>query len=498
MSKGIKNISRLTNKLSVHFFSAFGLVCSIMVVIIGIVFMRMYEESVINEYVATLENNAKNIAMRIEEYAIEDASSKYLDYMAAIESVFESQMVDVWVMPYKKAENRLKSKYTNVAVSYKSLSKGMQKVVKKVFTKDVTASDQGYDEIYDTELVRAAAPIHDDGGNVVGVVLLNGVVAERIQVIDNAKRIVIVSLLIAWISALLLALFFSNRLSKPISVIRKTALRLADGEYAIKTGITKRGEIGELSDTMNMLSDRLAVNEYERERLEQGRRDFFANVSHELRTPITVIRGYTESLADGYVTEPDKVQHTYERMLRECRGIERLVGDLIILSRMQNPDFKIEKEPVSVVQVFEDVTRNARVLGESRGISINFNANDEYCFVMGDYDRLRQMFMVIMDNAIKFSHDNSSVDIDLNKEDSKLCIAITDHGVGISDEELPNIFDKFYHSKLQMNEKGSGLGLQIAKSIALKHNGTIDVTSKKGEGTTFTFILDSINIDMID
>ena len=482
---------RFYDRLYFRFLSVFGIVCSVMVIIIGIVFMRMYENDVIDEYVEQLESDAHNIAEKIEEYVMYDMSGEYTDYMVAIESVLESQMVDVWVMPYKKSPNRLKSRYVNVDITYKEMSRGMKKLVKRVMTKNVVSSNRGYDDIYETELIRVAAPINDAGGNVIGVVLLNGIAAGRMKTISSAKRIVIFSLLVAWMVAFALAILLSRQLSKPISRIRKTAVKLAEGDYSAKTGIGYTGEIGELAYTIDSLSNRLVENEYIREEIEQGRRDFFANVSHELRTPITVIRGYTESLADGYVTGTEKVQHTYERMLKECRGIERLVGDLLTMSKMQNPEFQIECEPVSVVQVFEDVIKSAKKLSEGKNISIRFDSNDEYGFVLGDYDRLRQMFMVIIDNAIKFSNDNSSIDICIEKKD-KLYIGITDYGVGIPKEALPNIFDKFYRSKLQMNEKGSGLGLAIAKSIVIKHGGTIEVESTEGKGTTFTFTLDGI------
>lgn len=179
-------------------------------------------------------------------------------------------------------------------------------------------------------------------------------------------------------------------------------------------------------------------------------------------------------------------------MLKECSGMERLVGDLLILSKMQNPDFELEKEPVSIVQILAEVVRSAKVLSEKKNIKINFEYNDEYCFMLGDYGRLRQLFLIILDNAVKFSNDNSSVDITVQKSD-KLTVSIRDYGIGIEQDMIDNIFEKFYRSKLKMNEKGSGLGLVIAKQITLKHDGSIDVKSKPGEGSTFIITFDGID-----
>jgi len=222
------------------------------------------------------------------------------------------------------------------------------------------------------------------------------------------------------------------------------------------------------------------------------RMDFFANVSHELRTPITVVRGYTESLVDGVVSDEERRQQYYNRMLSECQSMERLVGDLLLLSKMQNPDFQVEKEPVNLQQVFYDIRRTAWAIADERNIEIVVNQPEEPCVMMADYVRLRQMFVVIVDNAIKFSRDNSSIYITMEADES-IRVSIRDEGVGISEEELPYIFEKFYKSKLRQNAKGSGLGLAIARQICLKHDGSIDVKSVVGEGTTFTFTFPKIN-----
>lgn len=487
MKKGI----RFYNTIYFRLLVIFGVVFSLFITITGIVFVKMYSRNIIQDYAEQLTTDAKRIADNVEEYSLAEEDSAYLNYIDAVESILDSQMVDVWIMPDRKSVNKLKPKYCNVKMKYKDLSSGMKKVIQQAYKNDEPRGNQSYDEIYDAELIRAAAPVHDAGGMISGTVLLNGIAESRVQMIDNCKKIVIISMIISWIASFILALFFARQISAPISKIRQTAVELAKGRYSVKTGINSDSEMGELGHTIDMLSDKLAENEHIRDELEQSRMDFFANVSHELRTPITVIRGYVESIVDGYVTDADKINYSLRRMLKECSGMERLVGDLLTLSKMQNPDFEIEKEPVSVVQIFEDVIRSAKVLSEKKGIRINFAADDQYCFMLGDYDRLRQMFMVIMDNAIKFSYENSVVDVNI-EIDEKMHISIRDHGVGIKASVLPNIFEKFYKSKLQMNETGSGLGLMIAKSIAIKHGGDIIVESIEGQGSEFIFEFDMI------
>jgi len=486
---------RFYNKLYFRFFCIFGITSSVLVLLVGVVFFRLYSRNTIYEFREQLEIDAGEIADKVEEYSESGEENGYSDYMDATQALLESQNVDVWIMPYYKSINHLRSAYTNSNLKYKELSKGMSRVMKRVYTKDGVYSNYGYDDMYDEELIRAGAPVHDSGGNVIGGVLLNANYAKRVETVDNVEKTVFIALLSAWFVSMCISFLLSKQLSGPISKIGRTARILAEGAYETKTGVSVSGEIGELAETVDILSDRLAENEKIRKEIDRSRMDFFANVSHELRTPITVMRGYTETLNDGIITDDDKIKNMYERMLNECKGMERLVGDLLTLSKMQNPDFMLNLEPVSLVQIFENAVKSARVLSEKKNITIRMEYNDEYCFMSGDYDRLRQMFLIILDNAIKFSHENSYIDIKLEKGE-KLKASIKDYGIGIDEDMLPYIFEKFYKSKLQMNEKGSGLGLVIAKAIAARHNGKVEVYSKPGEGTRFTFTFDSIEPPM--
>lgn len=486
---------RFYNKLYFRFFCIFGITSSVLVLLVGVVFFRLYSRNTIHEFREQLEIDAGEIADKVEEYSESGEKNGYSDYMDATQALLESQNVDVWIMPYYKSINHLRSAYTNSNLKYKELSKGMSRVMKRVYTKDGVYSNYGYDDMYDEELIRAGAPVHDSGGNVIGGVLLNANYAKRVETVDNVEKTVFIALLSAWFVSMCISFLLSKQLSGPISKIGRTARILAEGAYETKTGVSVSGEIGELAETVDVLSDRLAENEKLRKEIDRSRMDFFANVSHELRTPITVMRGYTETLNDGIITDNDTIKNMYERMLNECKGMERLVGDLLTLSKMQNPDFMLNLEPVSLVQIFENAVKSARVLSEKKNITIRMEYNDEYCFMSGDYDRLRQMFLIILDNAIKFSHENSYIDIKLEKGE-KLKASIKDYGIGIDEDMLPYIFEKFYKSKLQMNEKGSGLGLVIAKAIAARHNGKVEVYSKPGEGTRFTFTFDSIEPPM--
>ncbi len=170
-------------------------------------------------------------------------------------------------------------------------------------------------------------------------------------------------------------------------------------------------------------------------------------------------------------------------MLNERIFLQRLVNDLLDLSRLQNTDFKIEMQELNLCDVINDVVRSVHNIAESKKINITHEQDTQVCVIKGDFGRLRQMLLIVLDNAIKFSPENSAVTVSLENKS----ISIKDNGIGISNEDLPYIFDRFYKVKSEENKNGTGLGLAIAKQIADRHNIKLSVNSTQSEGTVFKF-----------
>lgn len=461
----------------------FAMILAVFAILIGSIFIRLYSNSITESYEDQLKNQGQQLATNISTYVNNNDITNYSSYILSWQEILLIENTDIWIVA--NPDNPMSSDFTNVVMDNISLTKDMEKVLNSAFSNNVRVISS-FDSVYGKTMMRAATPIRDTGGNVVGAVLLNTFVESQNEIVTNSRYFILVSALVAFLIAFIIAYLFARQLSHPIYIMRNTALKLADGNYHQHTNIHRNDELGDLAVTIDVLSERLLQNEEARKEMEQTRLDFFANVSHELRTPITVMRGYTETLNDGVVTNPDKIKQYYGRMLNECKSMERLVGDLLILSKMQNPHFKIEKEPINLVQVFDDIIRSTTVIAAKKSLQFEFQTDSDCVMMLGDYDRMRQLFIIIIDNAIKFSNDNSTIYITLKNSDP-LQIEIRDEGIGISDEDLPNIFDKFYKSKLRQNATGSGLGLVIAKHIVLKHDGKVFVESQVGVGTSFTF-----------
>ncbi len=475
---------------------SFAFVLALTAVLIGVIFMELYQTNYLDSYTKTLNRQSKIIAKRVSRFARNDKIDKFMNYSTYIDEIERAEETDVWIVSDENAKNPLSEDFINADTN--SLTEDMYQVLEGAFQGKQTSSST-YDKVYGMLILRVAAPVYSDKERteVCGAVMLVSMLDRQSMGLKEGKYLISISALLAVLVSYVISLGFSKYLSSPLEKIDKDIMKMAKGDYRAITVRNSKSQLGRLETALDGLASQLRKIEEERAQLEQVRQDFFANVSHELRTPITVIRGYSETLADGVITEEEMIQDYYQRILQECQGMERLVGDLFILSKMQNPDFKIDKEPVSLVQVFSDVIRNGKILGQDKQLELEFQCPEEDpCLMLGDYDRLRQMFLIIVDNAVKFSNENGKIDIIMTKSmkeekgkpaKSMLDICIRDYGVGISEKDIPFVFEKFYKSKLKQNEKGTGLGLVIAKQIALRHDGDIRVESTEGEGTAFFF-----------
>ena len=452
------------NDISLRIYLSFAFILVFTSILTGAIFIKIYEKNYIRSYTSLLTKQGKTIARRVAKFQDGKRENQFQKYSVYIDELERAEKTDIWIVSNKNAKE--------------PLSDGK------------IASNTAYDKVYGMVILYVAVPIKNiRSTEVSGAVMMVSMVDRQTMGINEGKSIISMSVLLSAFISLIVVIILSRYLTKPLDKIGKDIGNIALGDYSGINVKHPESQIGRLETNLDNLTKKLESARVERKNQEQLRMDFFANVSHELRTPITVMRGYAETLNDGIVSEENVVKDIYQKMLIECRGMERLVGDLFILSKMQNPDFCIEKEPVSIRQIFGDVIRSAKEIGKEKNIKITLNLmvdEENPCMILGDYERLRQMFMIIIDNAVKFSSQDGEVIVCIGKDD-RINVSIEDFGVGISKEALPYIFEKFYKSKLKQNQKGTGLGLMIAKQIAMRHGSDIKVQSEPGKGTKFSF-----------
>lgn len=365
--------------------------------------------------------------------------------------------------------------------AYEKLPKHIKENVERAF-KGERFILEDYNPVLEDTMLTVGAPVYDKKGVVKAVVMLHSPVQGTKDAVWAGLRILFYSMLAALVLVSVLSIVLSWRFTKPLNIMKETAMRLADKDYKARCDIEQNDEIGELARTLDILSERLQLADEESQKLEKLRREFIANISHELRTPVTVIRGSLEALRDGVITEPDEVQEYHEQMLAESVFLQRLINDLLDLSRLQNMDFPIEKEPLNLCDVVQDAVRSSRRLGLEKNITFDLSLDTDLYVLNGDYGRLRQMLLVFLHNSIKFSNEGGKIDVALQANK----LIIKDYGCGIKAEDIPHAFDRFYKARNEKNKSGSGLGLAIAKQIALRHDMTLALDSELGSYTIIT------------
>ncbi len=295
-----------------------------------------------------------------------------------------------------------------------------------------------------------------------------------------AIGILFICLLIALIAATFISSHLARKFMIPIQKIAGTTKELANGNYHAKTDVQDDTEIGVLARETDVLADRLAS-------VEQMQKDYITSISHELRTPVTVIRSSIEALYDGMVPE-DKTHEYHKQMLAETISLQRLVNDMLELSRLENEEFKLKKEEIDLLQVLEDAVRAGRLMSREKGIAVHYERIAAEWLMKGDYGRLKQTFITVLDNAVKYSEQGKNIWITAKTKANHYYITIEDEGCGIAKEEEQHIFDKFYRTS---NANSTGLGLVVMKNIAKRHDIGVRLHSEEGKGTRFTFIVDS-------
>ena len=276
---------------------------------------------------------------------------------------------------------------------------------------------------------------------------------------------------------------FTESLSSGETVI--STFKLVHSTYKIVVSPIKQ-ENGFLLGAVGIIQD---ISELEK--VEQLRRDFIANVSHELRAPITVIRGYTDCLLDGVAQEPP--QYYYGIIREETLRLERLIRDIMDLSLLQSGKIELDLEEVDLNSLVNETVKKYLLKAQSRNIKLTTNtSNNAEITVYCDADRLEQLVIIFMDNALKFTPSGGRVEIDIWEEEEQVSLSFKDSGIGIPEDELPLIWERFYKvdkARNRQSEEGTGLGLFIAKQITDLHQAELKVESTTSQGSTFTLVI---------
>lgn len=295
------------------------------------------------------------------------------------------------------------------------------------------------------------------------------------------RKVVILFVAIYLLSLMILGLF-TKTIYIPLRKIITGTMEYAMGNLKYKININTNDEMGYLASTMNFMGEELQKNnEYQKQ--------FIANVSHDFRSPLTSIKGYAEAISDG--TVPPELYPKYLGIITsEAERLDKLTRSILTLNNM-NKQVMLNIETFDINRLIKDSAAVFEVICRQKKISIELLLADVTLFVSADMGKIQQVLYNLLDNAIKFSHKNSTITIETTDKHGKIYISVKDNGVGIPKEQQNKIFDRFYKidTSRGMDRKGTGLGLAIVKEIITAHEQNINVISTEGVGTEFIFSL---------
>lgn len=332
-----------------------------------------------------------------------------------------------------------------------------------------------------------------NGENIMAVCLMlpdNDLGYSAVRLVSSMERIdrsvsVITMIFIVICLAILILMFasglyFIKSIVIPVRQIGSTARRYAVGDFSVR--ITKKNddEIGELCDIVNHMASELELSE-------QMKNDFISSVSHELRTPLTAIKGWAETVG-SMPDDSETIAKGMRVITSESERLSRMVEDLLDFSRMQNGKFSLNKNTMDILAELGDAVLIYTEKAKKEGIDVIYDEPDMLPFVYGDRNRLRQVFVNIIDNAIKYSDKGGVVSVQATMADARhIEVDVSDTGCGISPQDLPKVKTKFY--KANHTRRGSGIGLAVADEIVTLHGGKLEIFSEQGVGTTVTVTL---------
>lgn len=584
------NQKNITFKLTLGFLA----IVIVSTLFIGIIALNIFKNNIYEVKKNNMQKHATSISEIIKPYVSNSLNNE--DFIKIIHLINDIDNAKVWILKGDKSIIIPSNTDNDIKYINDSEIKNLYDDINSKVLDGEEAYDEGYNPYYNEEMMTIAVPMKDNN-KIIGAVIINSGISDLSNSMDKFFISLLLAVLGESVLVGILGYYFSRNISRPIKKINSSALELARGHYGIKTNIYQKDEIGELSNSFDLLSLKLkytidelfeeknklsniitsmsegilaldrsshiinineaatdllsnkrvedntevikilsdldiiqefnsviSVNEKksiikdhegkmlefsispiksnlnetiggviliqdisEKEKLEQMRKDFISNVSHEFRTPLTVIKGNLESIVDG-MTKPENILETCITLIKETNRLERMVKDLLNLSKLESGKLDVEFNRMDVNMLINDTVRSLRPLLRNKDIDLQLSLANDLPTILSDYDKLKQLIIIFLDNAIKFSENNGVLEVTTYEDNKNIYIAIKDNGIGIPKDEIQYLGERFYKAdKARVsNVGGTGLGLSIAKRLAKVLNGNVSIESDLGKGTTIT------------
>jgi Signal transduction histidine kinase len=325
----------------------------------------------------------------------------------------------------------------------------------------------------------------------IGIVRYTKDYSELYAYNSRFKNIINIFAGIIFVIVFIVSIIISKQIAKPIIELTKNSEEVSKGNYDININTNSNDEIGELSKRFKIMIDRIKdqinIIKKERDNLKEAQKQnktFFDNVTHELKTPLTTILGYAQLIKENEFTDKEFFDKGTSYIIDESKRLNNMVVEILELSTATSKDMSYNFEQVNLSNIINSTCEEMNIKSRKYNININANITDNL-FLNGDGSKLKEVFVNLIDNSIKYGNVNSIIEVNAKREENDIYISIRDCGEGIAEEHINNLFEPFYRiSKKKSREKGSaGLGLSIVKNIVENHGGSININSEVGTGT---------------
>jgi len=342
--------------------------------------------------------------------------------------------------------------------------------------------------------IFSAAQIIEDGQmkGYLYIVLASNEYTSTMAALENSfiLKLGVRSLLIALFFTIILGLLAIWLITRSLNKIIYAVRSFKEGNHSVRIHLKSGGELANVANTFNSMAETIEQNIVQLKSVEELRKELIANISHDLRSPIASIQGFTETILmkEGVLKEEERKKYL-EIILQNSENLSKLVNDLFELSKLESNPQMIKQEPVQVAELVQDVADKFQILAKEKNISINTIYSKSLPLVYADIQMTDRVFQNILDNAIKYCNPGDVITIELELLKDSVKVKISDTGKGISEEELPYIFTRYYRGSKTKGANSTGLGLAIVKKILDLHKSNIEVFSKINQGTRFEFQL---------
>ena len=429
-----------------------------------------------NYFTQKQEKNLDEIAREIARITVTLASSRATAnvYRSSVDSIATATDTEIFVVD-QMGKTVISSIEGYTGQLKNDFLKGVLSGKREVFRGKISGETS-------VSMLAVSEPIIHNG-EVVGGVLVSIPIPEITKAREEVFKYFLWSICVAIVFVAILVYFLAKKITKPILRLSDVAKSISKGNFKQLVEIDEIEELAELGETFNDMAESIEV-------FEATRNSFVANISHDLRTPMTTITGFVEGILDGTIPE-EKHEWYLSIVLDESKRLSRIVNDLLDISKLEQGSFNLEMQNFDINELVRlNVIKFEKNITDKE-IQLSVEFEKENLFVNADKDAVSRVLTNLLDNAIKFTNEKGFIDVKVGEKDKKAYVSVQNSGVGIAQEELAHIFDRFYKTdkSRSLDKNGAGLGLYIVKSIMQAHGQRVWAESKQGEFARFSFTL---------